>query len=148
VKHAFLASCCAAAIGGYWVGMTQTLANTISISSWIGLVGFNLTPTTNILNWWNSLPSYFHPLFVHYDNGVATSGMSPIGSEAIAMSISAIFAFIFTCVFSSTKWGKRNIYDFTQVNEQTSYAKWMDKVLRKKAYDPSLFVKSAAKREA
>ena len=120
-KHAFLAGMIGAAFGGWWVGMTQTLANTIGISSWLGLVQFSpFEPTESIQIWWNSLS--WTPVL---------QNIPPMFNMLIALLIAVFATSLMTIILSATKFGKKQIAEYSQTNDQTQFALWLDKILKK-----------------
>ena len=118
-KHVFLAAMIGAFAGGWWVGATQCVALTNGISSWIGLVQFDYTGLNPAVHsYWAGLP---------YGMPVLTN-IPPMFNQLIACFISVTVTAIMVVVFSSTKWGKRNIAEFTGSNQQTKFANWLDNV--------------------
>lgn len=115
IKHIFLAGCIGGAVGGYWVGMTQTVANTFGSASWIGLIQFNWTlDSTNIVNWYNNVANatpWGHQMNI---------GLSPGINMIIALLITTVSTAIVTILLSL---GKKSAKNFKEVNNDLPQAK-------------------------
>ncbi|BAC44754.1 PTS beta-glucoside transporter subunit IIBCA [Malacoplasma penetrans] len=107
VRHYFLAAIIGSAVGGYWVGMTQTTANSLGSASWLGLVQFDFTRTgTNIQNWYDTVAN--QTPWGQYMNGF---NLPPIANIAIAMAFSGLVAFIAAFILSLSKQGRLNLQE-------------------------------------
>jgi hypothetical protein len=81
------------------------------------------------------------PSFVSLNGTQQYVGLPPILNGAIGIVLSAIFSFFFVNLFSTTKKGKYNIYNFLGAYNPTKYALFLDKILKKKPFDPVLYKK-------
>lgn len=111
VKHYFLGAIIGSAVGGYWLGMTQTVANSLGSASWIGLLQFDVTTSSpNLIAWYQQVATITP--WGKYMNGF---NIPPIANAAIAMTMSAIIAFIASSLLSVTKNGIKNL---SEVNKE------------------------------
>ena len=96
--YPLVAAMIGAAIGGYWVGMTNTVATTLGSASWLGLIQFNPVATS----------AYGQYLSDLGQTQFITGSIGNLASEAIALSITFVAAFMITIGFSNTKWGAKS----------------------------------------
>lgn len=113
IKHYFLGAIIGSAVGGYWLGMTQTTANSQGSASWLGLIQYDFTTDTpNLVNWYSKVASYTP--WGHYMNGF---NIPPIANAAIAMTLSSIVAFSASVLLTLSKQGKANIKEANKGEE-------------------------------
>ncbi|AAT27950.1 PTS transporter subunit EIIC [[Mycoplasma] mobile] len=101
LKFAMVAAACGAAVGGYWVGMTQTMASSIGSASWIGFIQFDITATR--------LQAFIG------NRSAALTNLAPIYNIAIASILSVFSSIGFTLIFLKTKWGKNSYNKFLSI---------------------------------
>lgn len=118
LRHLFLAAMIGSAFGGYYVGMTQNVANSLGSASWLGLIQFDVIRTDNLNHWYESV-SAATP-WGHYMNGF---GLVPIINQAIALTISSVVAFITATLLSFTKFGQANLKDVNGDLENYKFVK-------------------------
>lgn len=106
LRHLFLAAMIGSAFGGYYVGMTQNVANSLGSASWLGLIQFDVTRTDNLNRWYESVSSLTP--WGNYMNGF---GLVPIINQAIALTISSVVAFLTSALLSLAKYGQDNLKD-------------------------------------
>lgn len=119
VRHYFLGAIIGSACGGYWLGMTQTTANSLGSASWIGLIQFDFTRSGQYINEWYANVANATP-WGKYMTGF---NLPPIANAAIAMSISAIVATSASTLLSFSKQGRKNL---KEVNKGIPNYKWVD----------------------
>ncbi len=112
VRHFFIAGIIGSAFGGYWLGMTQTTANSLGSASWIGLIQFDVSMTENLSAWYDKV-AHFTPWGKYMTN----LGMPPIANAAIAMTISSLVAFVSANLLSLTKMGRNNLFEANKTND-------------------------------
>lgn len=123
MRHFFLAGIIGSAVGGYWLGMTQTTANSLGSASWIGLIQFDITTKAeNLVKWYQSV-SNATP-WGKYMNGF---GIPPIANAAIAMTLSSLVSFIVANILSWTKQGRNTIQQANGDNGMPKLLNWIDK---------------------
>ncbi|AXK51787.1 PTS transporter subunit EIIC [Spiroplasma alleghenense] len=100
IKPLLVAAIAGSACGGYWLGMTHTVANSLGSASWIGLVQFDWT-NTEALKYFaaNDIPATF-------------SSLAPGIHVTIAMLISMGATAGFSFLLLNTKWGKNALVSF------------------------------------
>lgn len=123
LRHLFLAAMIGSAFGGYYIGMTQNVANSLGSASWLGLIQFDVTRTDNLNRWYESVSSATP--WGHYMNGF---GLVPIINQAIALTISSLVAFITATLFLFTKFGQANLKD---INGGLRNYKFVEKISSK-----------------
>ncbi|AUF83720.1 hypothetical protein CXP39_02835 [Mesoplasma syrphidae] len=96
------------AIGGYWLGMTHTVANSLGSASWIGLVQFDWTT--------EHIQKYFATNNIH----ATFANLAPGINVTIAMIISMITTAVSSYLLLKSKWGK---YSLEQYKNQISESK-------------------------
>ena len=108
IKHIFLAGIIGSAVGGYWLGMTQTPANSVGSASWIGLIQFDVTTQSdNIIKWYENVANA-----TPWGKYMTSFGLPPIANAAIAMTMSSLVAFIMVNVLSLTKRGQNILKEY------------------------------------
>ncbi|WHQ36574.1 PTS transporter subunit EIIC [Spiroplasma sp. SV19] len=97
VKPLFISAAIGAMVGGWWLGMSHTVANSLGSASWIGLVQFDWTTTHT-------------RQFFEQNNINSILQNVPMGGHAIiAMSISTIVTAGTAFGLLKTKWGKESL---------------------------------------
>ena len=105
ISHFFVAGIIGSAVGGYWLGMTQTTANSLGSASWIGLIQFDVSrESVNLQNWYVSVAQATP--WGQYMNGF---NLAPIANAAIAMTMASLTAFAMANLLSWTKMGHNNL---------------------------------------
>ncbi|AKX34302.1 PTS system, sucrose-specific IIB component [Spiroplasma litorale] len=100
IKPLFISAAVGSAIGGWWLGMTHTVANSLGSASWIGLVQFDWTT--------EATKNYFASEGI---NSILQS--VPMGAHiSIAMLISIAATAGVSFGLLKTKWGKKSIENF------------------------------------
>lgn len=108
-KFGLIAAACAAAVGGYWVGMTHTVANSIGSASWLGLV-LQFDYATQ--------PSY-HSYLVANNIHASLPNLAPVANMAIASAFATVAAFGFTFLFAKT-YAKQQLKEFINANQKNN----------------------------
>ncbi len=116
IRHFFIAGIIGSAVGGYWLGMTQTTANSLGSASWIGLIQFDVSMTDNLKAWYEKVAT-----FTPWGKYMTNLGMPPIANAAIAMTISSIVAFVMANILSWTKMGRNNLIEVNKSNEMPKF---------------------------
>lgn len=105
ISHFFVAGIIGSAVGGYWLGMTQTTANSVGSASWIGLIQFDVARGgANLTKWYDSVADATP--WGKYMDGF---GLPPIANVAIAMTFASLVSFSMANVLSWTKMGRQNL---------------------------------------
>lgn len=105
ISHFFVAGIIGSAVGGYWLGMTQTTANSVGSASWIGLIQFDVARGgENLTKWYDSVAAATP--WGKYMDGF---GLAPIANVAIAMTFASLVSFSMANVLSWTKMGRENL---------------------------------------
>lgn len=124
LKHIFLSGIIGSAVGGYWLGMTQTTANSLGSASWIGLIQFDVTTQAkDLIKWYDNVANATP--WGKYMNGF---GIPPIGNAAIAMTMSCIVSFIFANILSWNKSGRENLKEY---NSDNYFPKFIEPLIKK-----------------
>lgn len=107
-RFGLIAASAASAVGGYYVGMTHTVANSMGSASWLGLIlQFDYVKS-------DSFDAYLKEYGFHTTQGL--SKLAPIVNEAIALGITTIASMGFTLWFAKT-WGKKDFAEFVEANQ-------------------------------
>ena len=107
IRYGMLAASAAAAVGGYYVGMTHTVANSLGSASWLGLVQFDFKVDA-------AYQQYVSDYGFHTTS--AFDSIPPVANEAIALSLTSVAAVGFTFLFSKT-FGKKAHAEFIKANQ-------------------------------
>jgi PTS system sucrose-specific IIC component len=109
LKSLLVGAIIGSALGGYWLGMTHTVANSLGSTSWIGLVQFDWTT--------EHIQRYFAENNIH-----ATFANLPPGVNAtIAMLISMGATAVASYLLLKSKWGKYSLEQYkNQIVESKS----------------------------
>lgn len=116
VRHFFIAGIIGSAVGGYWLGMTQTTANSLGSASWIGLIQFDVSMTENLQAWYDKVSS-----LTPWGKYMTSLGMPPIANAAIAMTMASLVSFVMANVLSWTKMGRNNLIEVNKTNEMPKF---------------------------
>lgn len=102
LKPLFVGAIIGSALGGYWLGMTHTVANSLGSASWVGLVQFDWT-SNYVQNYFasNNIPATF-------------SGLAPGVHAIIAMLLAAVCAFGSSYLLMKTKWGVNSLKNYIE----------------------------------
>lgn len=124
IKHIFLAGIIGSAIGGYWLGMTQTTANSVGSASWIGLIQFDVTTQAeDLIKWYDNVRTA-----TPWGEYMTGFGLPPIANAAIAMTIASLVSFIMVNVLSLTKMGRENLKEY---NGDDFFPKFINPLIKK-----------------
>lgn len=105
IRHYFLAAIIGSAVGGYWIGMTQTTVNSMGSASWLGLIQFDFSRTSeHIQDWYNTVSN--QTPWGKYMHGF---NLPPVANGAIAMAFSGLAASIAAFILSLSKQGRINL---------------------------------------
>ncbi|WP_027062980.1 PTS transporter subunit EIIC [Mesoplasma seiffertii] len=109
LKPLLVGSIIGSAIGGYWLGMTHTVANSLGSASWIGLVQFDWTT--------EFVQKYFADNNIH----ATFSSLAPGVNVTIAMLISMAATATASYFLLKSKWGKSSLEQYkNQIVESKS----------------------------
>ncbi|QEH62182.1 PTS system, sucrose-specific IIB component [Spiroplasma chinense] len=100
IKPLFVGGMIGSAAGGYWSGMTHTVANSVGSASWVGLVQFDWTSTKS--------SAYFDQTNIH----ASFQSIPPGVNAVIVMLISGVVAFAASWFLMKTKWGKNSLNEY------------------------------------
>ncbi|TDO20561.1 PTS system sucrose-specific IIC component [Mycoplasma testudineum] len=104
LKFVFIAGDIASAFGGYYVGMTHTVANSLGSASFLGFIQFNFTMTDGLRR--------------YYENINKSFDLAPGINIVIASLISTLVAFVSVFLLSRTKWGKKSLAEWYNDNPE------------------------------
>lgn len=107
-RYGMFAAATASAIGCYYVGMTHTVANSLGSASWLGLVQFDFSVSSDFHNYINDYGFHTTP---------GLRNIPPVANEAIALTITTVFSALFTLIFSRT-FGKKAHQEFIDANTE------------------------------
>lgn len=127
MRHFFLAGIIGSAFGGYWLGMTQTTANSLGSASWIGLIQFDVTTDAeNLVKWYKSVADA-----TPWGKHMTGFGIPPIANATIAMTISSLVSFTMANILSWTKLGRETIQKANGDEGKTKLLRWIDGKINK-----------------
>ncbi|QGS51838.1 PTS transporter subunit EIIC [Spiroplasma tabanidicola] len=97
IKPLLVGAMIGSAVGGYWLGMTHTVANSLGSASWVGLVQFD----------WSAqyAQNYFEANKIH----AAFTSWPPGANVVIAMVLSMGVSFTSAFFLMKTRWGLRSL---------------------------------------
>ncbi|PAF54800.1 PTS beta-glucoside transporter subunit IIBCA [Mycoplasmopsis agassizii] len=100
LKFAFIGAAIGSAVGGYWIGATHTVSNSLGSASWLGFIQFDFT---------NSGEAW---LAYMADKNAMLKNLAPVANIGIASALASVVAFLATYGLTLTRWGKRAIKEF------------------------------------
>ncbi|MBN3534609.1 PTS transporter subunit EIIC [Mycoplasma procyoni] len=106
-----LAASISAGIGGYWVGMSQTVASSLGSASWLGFIQFSPVKSDALVKYYDAyekLVPWGNKMFFH-------RALAPMANIAIASVIASISSATLTFIFSKT-FGKKALKEFIKEN--------------------------------
>ena len=113
MKHFFIAGIIGSAVGGYWLGMTQTTCNSLGSASWLGLIQFDVSTNVESLKKWYEFVENATP----WGKFMLGFGMPPIANVAIAMTAASLVSFTMANILSWTKSGRETLKEANGTDE-------------------------------
>ena len=95
LKYVFIGGMIGAMFGGYWLGMTQTVASSMGTASWLGIIQFSFTSNSDIVNWYDKVANS-----TPWGSSLNGFGIAPAYNFIIAMFITSIASILTTCLLS------------------------------------------------
>ncbi|MGL5733147.1 MAG: PTS glucose transporter subunit IIA, partial [Metamycoplasmataceae bacterium] len=95
LKYIFVGGMIGGFFGGYWLGMTQTVASSMGTASWLGIIQFSFAFDDNVVAWYEKVAES-----TPWGKDLDGLGLVPAVNFIIAMTITSIGAFLSTVILS------------------------------------------------